>query len=344
MRLRQCAHTFVLQFNYLQIKHKGMKPLTLLLTGLLLLGSATVLHAQKAQNKQLFTVYNQKKFWSNKDWAFTKIALHFKVITSETAIGGKRNQYVDAKSWAMLNGVSEETMKEIEVEFTKRLRKRLESELGVTTKTWNDIKDLEGSDKVKDKEDPKTHMKKSEGAAVIVTADDGPFFHRVGGFPAGGKKLGKSSGCALIELDVILDFAIFETSIASTKDYGWNVTTINTRVQQGVAPVVFVSPMFGGNMDMRNSKWTGATTASGIYTSTVSSLGPIKSDLEFASEVSTHSGEMPAIMKRKFNLAKPDMTSTFVVETTDAKYKAAALDALDQWIEGLIVELKAFKK
>ncbi len=236
-------------------------------------------------------------------------------------------------------------MKEIEVEFTKRFRAKLSSEMGLTTKTWNDIKGAAASQKVRDKEDPKTHMKKSEGAAVIVTADDGPFFHRVGAFAPGGKKLGKEVNAALIEVDIILDFALFETSIASTKSYGWNTSSINTRVQQGIAPVLMVAPMFGGTMDMRASKWTGSNMQSGgIYTATVAQKAPLMSEHTFASSVETHSGEMPAIMSRKFNLSKPDAVSTFVVETTDEAYKKAALDVLDKWIDGTIAEMKAFKK
>lgn len=321
-----------------------MKHFTLLLATFLCLGTLNS-YAQKPLNKELYSTFSQKKFWANKNWAFTKIALHFKVVTSESAVGGKKNNYVDAKSWAMLNGVSEETMKEIEVEFTKRFRAKLESEMGVTTKTWNAIKDAEAAVKVTDKATEKTHMKKSEGAAIIVTADDGPFFYRVGAFAPGGKKLGKQVDAALIEVDIMLDFALFETSIASTKTYGWNVKTINTRVQQGIAPVLMVAPMFGGNLDMRVTRWTGSNMQSGgIYTATVQSVGAHMSDHEFASSVDTHSGEMPAIMKRKFNLSRPDAVSTFVVETNDADYKKAALDVLDKWIDGTIAEMKAFKK
>ena len=298
-----------------------------------------------AQDKKNWNSYSKKKFWEQEEWAFTKLAVHYKVVTSEVALGGKKNQNVSAKSWAMLDGVSEATFQEITDEFAKRFRARIKQEFGKESKTWNDIKGAAAVAKIVEKQDPKTHMKKSEGAAVICTADDGPFFHRVGGFAKGGKKLGKELGAALIEMDVILDFALFETAIASTKTYGWDVTTINTRIEQGVAPIMFVSPMFGGTMDMRTSNWNGNNMqSSGIFISASNNTTPVKSDKEYAQSVETHKGQMPSIMTRKFNLTKPSTSSTFLVKTTDEAYKAAALDALDAWMEGLIGEMKAMKK
>ena len=244
----------------------------------------------------------------------------------------------------MLDGVSEETMQRITDRFADNFKTRVKEEFGITVEFWDHIKSSKNTAKILEKEDEKVFTHKGNGAMMAFTKDNGPWYRRVGAFLPGGRKLAKEFGAATCELDVILDFAAFETTIETNKDWGWDYTLTTTNVQQGIVPLVFVTPMMAASAGQARaiSHLTG-TDASGMMMM-INAAKTVESGMQYSNGIEPHKGEMPALMKRKFNLAKPNMISTFVVNADEAKYEQAANDALDRYLDHLIDAIRAEKK
>ena len=325
-----------------------MKPLSTLLLACALLAAAPIANAQdgkkiKRKDALFAKPYAHKKIWKAQKWSFTKFAIHYKVVATEVAMGGKSNQNVTARSWAMLEGVSEETMQRITDNFADKFKKRMNAEFGIEVEYWNDIRDSKNVAKVVEKQDEKVFMHKGRGALLTSTADKGPWYKRVGGFIPGGKKLAKERGGAAAEMDLIIDFAAFETTINTTKDYGWQYNTITTNVKQGIVPVLHVTPMQIANTAPHAASTVVAMNEVG-YMCYFTLQKPVESTLVYNTDITTHDGEMPSIMKRKFNVMKPNQVATFVVQADEAKYEAAANQALDAYLDALVDEIKGVKK
>jgi len=283
----------------------------------------------KDKDKTFSAFFAHKKIWKTKKWNFLKFGIHFKQISSEVTYGSSKNQDVNAKSYAILEGISDATYQSITDNFQAKFKKRMLDDLGIEVNFWNAVKSFEGAAKVLEKEDPKQYSNKGTGAAVVFTADKGPYYKRVGGFPPGGKKLPKEMEAASAELDLHIDFAAFETTISTNKDWGWDVITTTTTVDQGVRAGVFVTP--GSNVGAMDQ--TGYLMAAPLFTL-------IPSTQPYSSGIESHANEIPEGMAKKFSLTKFAKVATFVVKADEEKYKKAVEEALDTYLDKLIAKIK----
>lgn len=305
--------------------------------------------------------FNHKQYWKNdQDWTFCKVAIHFKQITSDKVVEthdnlGKGNlSKTEAQSWAVLEGVKDETYQEIVDEFVIMLRDRLAPH-GITVETWNTIKDNPNTEDIKKavkSDEDMVIFDKNEGAAITKTADNGPYYSHVIVFVPGGKKLSKEINRLLAELDVVLDFAFFDMAMnAYLSDESWELTgnglgsewvkkkTYASEASGSVYPIVHIAPMFGGGMGeafMLSTKLFAQDKYG--YTSQLNLRQPIYSDIDYSTEI-IKSNDLPENIKSNYKTIKDrDGWNHFFiynVKTTDELYKEASLNALSKYLDDL---------
>lgn len=289
-----------------------------------------------------FDVAGPKLIKKSEVAGIVKGALHFKSITSDLRYVGKGQERTTAKAWAILEGVSEQTMQEISDEFAASFAKKITS-LGIEMKDWNTITASKNYEKVKEKEIEKVKSNPSTGYIDIKTSNDGPHIKQVVGNPGiwgALAKVGKDFGGNAITYDINIDFARFDIDAKRWKSsgYGSGYNFINTSVESNVLPQVSIEAVNGANgfgMMTSNLTFIGKYGEAAIIT-----LGKnIYVEENYATNIDSHDGQMPERMKQAFTFNT--MTSgTFVIKADEAKYKAIVLKALDQYSDYLIELIK----
>lgn len=357
-----------------------MKKSVLILGTLMLLGSTCYAQSKEDQARYKewgkqgnldapYYVYNHKQFWSKNDpnWTLCKFALHFKQVTSDKEVtvnedvGSTSNiRTAEAQSWAVLNGVSDHTFQEITDEFYEMFKARM-ADNGITVETWSSIKDLSEAEKIKDKsekEEDRYIFNKHEGAATTKTVDGGPYYKHVIVFVPGGKKLSKEIKRLVMELDLIIDFAMFDVALNAYKEsehWEWDnywgdvkVTTFASKASGNIYPVAHIAPRFGegfGEGSLMTSKLFGHDQYG--YTTTFQVRQPLITNKTFASEI-IESHDLPEEIRQNYKTTKEkDGWNHFFiydVKTTDEEYKEAVLDLLSKFLDELDFHIKMNQK
>lgn len=285
-----------------------------------------------------FDVGSPKLIKKSEVAGIVKGSLHFKSITSDLRLLGKGQERTTAKAWAILEGVSEETMQEISDEFAVSFARKISS-LGIDMKEWSEISSTKNFAKVKDKEIDKVKSNPSTGYIDVKTANEGPHAKQVVGNPGiwgALAKVGKEFGGNAITYDINIDFARFDIDAKRWRSsgYGSGYDFINTSVEADVMPQVSIEAANGAagfGMIASNLTFVGKYGEASIIT--------LKKNIyvteNYATEIKSHDGKMPERMKRAFTLNTQN-AGTFVIKADEAKYKTIVLKALEQYSDYLI--------
>lgn len=271
-----------------------------------------------------------------------KGALHFKTITSDLRLVGKGQDRTTAKAWAILEGISEETMQEISDEFAASFSKKIAS-LGIEMKSWDEITSTSNYEKVSEKAIEKEKSNQATGLIEIKTANDGPNVKPVVGNPGiwgALAKVGKDFGGNAITYDINIDFARFDIDAKRWRSpgYGPGYDFETTSAEANVLPQVSIEA-FNGATGLGVVP-TNFTMIGKYGEASIISLGKNIYVVEnYATDIDTFQGQMPERMKRMFTF-NTLTTGTFVIKADEAKYKEIVLRALDQYSDYLIQLMK----
>lgn len=318
----------------------------------LIIGASIIGYAQKTKGgekhkdghsldlKKDFNITGKSVVKKSKQVALTKVAIHFKKITNNQVYVGKGNDKVSASSWAILEGVSDETFQNITDEFSKSLTKKLE-EQGISTLEWNTVASAKNYNKVSDKQIKKYWENKNVGLINVYTANDGPHCKQVIGNPgiwSAYAKLGKEIKANPVTLDIIIDFARFDIKMKQS-GYYFRTTSANSNVYPQIS-IQNSNGATGFNVVTTNMTVVGKYGEATIIN--------IKKNIsfkdEFAKSIDSHNGKLPESMKKKISFGTNLTTGTFVINVDEAAYKIAVLKALDTYADYMIAQIKLIRK
>lgn len=263
-------------------------------------------------------------------------SLHFKDITKGFVFLGKGQSRESVVSWAVLDGVSEQTMQEIADEFGQMMLRKIEN-LGITLIPDADITGAKKYDKVLEKSDKKERSKESLGRVKIKSANDAPYFKfnplTTPGMIA---KVASDAGGDMIVYDIVIDFARFDIQASrwTNKNYGIGYDLVNTKTSADVMPQISIATTTGGGQTSQvatmltfyNDKKLGSSISLGKN---------LYYEENYATEVDSYKGEMPAEIKNGLSL-NTRTTGTFVIKADEQKYKEVVLKALDKYSDYLM--------
>lgn len=297
--------------------------------------SITQLDLKKDFNTQVKILKKEKQL------VLLKGAVHFKVIDQGVALVGKGQRRTSDVSYAILEGVSDDTRKEIVEEFNAMLIQKLEGAGFSFTNPDN----LESSNKyamLVEKQMEKTRSSKGVGAYQIETVEDKPLFKPPGGNVTvwnGMIKLSKEVEAPLISYDVIIDFARFdiEASRWKTDGYGPGYEFQHSRSEVNILPQIGVQNFNGFQMNGIQSGFY-VMDGKGRYDFVHLSKNVYVRE-NYALDIDAYKGKIPESMKRLVTIAT-DISGTFVVKADEEKYKRIALEALDAYSDYLVEALQ----
>lgn len=297
--------------------------------------------------------YKKDFFWEKSRWLRKsekkaiqcKTALHFKVVSKATEIAGKgMDNRASATTYAILDGVSEETMQEISDQYYLILQKKLK-EIGFTMLPFDNVKKHKVYEKMVNKEKNRTHVEKSRGAALTFTAYNGPN----GKYHEGNiaywsfyKKIAKANKALVINSDVIVEFANFDIDLKKTRGFRYTSATATANVLPDVIVTPYTSADAGGTgMFDQTSSSISFLDAKGMSFNLAANKS-ISFGGDFATKIDSHSGEMPKIMKRLVNIkGNLDLsTGTFKITANDELFKKDVLAALEKYADIMVTKLK----
>jgi hypothetical protein len=287
-----------------------------------------------------FEISGKSVLKKSKKAALVKVALHFKSISKQMVLAGRGTDRSSASAYAILEGVSEETQKEIVAAFYKSVATKLKAN-GFELVEWEAVKKAPSFAKVQEKAIDKYWEGKDVGYINVVTAHDAPHNKQIGGNPGIWKayaKLGKEIGANPVTLDVIIDFAQFNMDV---KAGGYKTKTV--RASASVSPKITLQ------------SFSGATGYNNIFSNFTmvgkygeGSIISLKKNLgfpgDYATKIESFNGKVPASMKKRLTFGTSLETGTFIMHVDAQKYKTAVLSALDKYTDYLILKMKEVRK
>lgn len=294
--------------------------------------------------KKDFNVSGKSVLKKSKVAGIVKGSLHFKGITSDLKYIGKGQQRTTAKSWAILENVSAQTLQEISDEFAQSFAKKIEG-LGIELQNWQKITTAKNFAKINDKQIKKEKSNQSTGLVEIKTANNGPHLKPVIGNPGTWgalAKTGKDFGGNAITYDINIDFARFDIDAkrwrTHQKTYNGTRTTTYTSAEANVVPQICIESSNGAQGLGRIN--TNLTFVGKYGEATIIDLNKnIYTPTNFAKEIKSTNGVMPTRMKKMFTF-NTMTTGTFTVVADEQAYKKAVLEALDAYSDYLISVIK----
>lgn len=271
-----------------------------------------------------------------------KGSLHFKTITTDYKLIGRGQERSTTKTWAILDGISHQTMQRIADEFTVSFSKKIAS-LGISIKEWEAIKTSKAYAKLESKQIDKHKSNPTMGTVEIKTANNGPHLRQATGNPgtiSACKKIAKDIDADGLTYDIIIDFARFDIQVSrwKSKGYGSGYDFVTTNTDASVLPQIGIKSTNGAegfglvstNMTMINPN--------GLV-STISLNKTLFFPINFAKSVTSHEGKLPKGMK-PFISINTSHSGTFIIKADEAKYKKVVLEALDQYTDKLLELIK----
>ncbi|MCC5918999.1 MAG: hypothetical protein JJU02_16915 [Cryomorphaceae bacterium] len=287
-------------------------------------------------HKKHIKIDNKKSAKKCKRVAIAKSALHFKVISNGKAIVGKgMSEREGSTSWAILEGISEALMQELADAYYDMLSDKLKAK-GFEVVPWESVKNSKAITKLSDNE--REWSSKSTGAAQIFTAHNGPHTKPIMGNIGTWRQFGKMAkelDAFPLFTDLIIDFAVFDMNLHRKRGYKYKTTTATTNV----LPEISIQPYYSGEiLPMGYSPTQSTMTLVEAYgkASTILINRNVSFEGNIAEEIDSYSGKMPKQMSRWVSFGSNLTTGTFVVKADPEMFKAAVLNALDQYSDILI--------
>ncbi len=278
----------------------------------------------------------------NKKLIVLRGALHFKTIDVGAARIGKGQGATNSVSYAILEGVSETTKKEITQAYHDMLVRKLTA-LGYSFVDQNQLETSNKYEFLSEKAYDNDMGNKTIGRYQVATAGNYPVFK-----PAMGNmsvyqaslKMSKQLDVPLLSFDAIIDFARFDIDAKrwKTPGYGPGYDFQTTRSDVNILPQIGIQSYNGMQMNPISSGLS-LTDENGRY-----DFVHLKKNMyvveNYATDIDTYQGKMPESMKRIVTINQ-QTTGTFVVKADEEKYKRLVLEALDAFSDYLIASIEA---
>jgi hypothetical protein len=338
---------------------KGKKALVFF-TSISFLFSITV-NAQISEKEisKMFAVKGtyREPFKKASEVGFASVNLRFKLASSEKT---EKRDVGNVISWAVLEGVDDKVFQEIANEYYLMLTKKFE-ENGY--KVSDKYKESKGYATLVEKavENSRITNKKNWGIAEVYTANGAPYIEYPVGMMGAHSKMGNDTKSPVGQLLITIDFAQILQSISKDIEYGFLTNVGNTKTTSSKATIYPVITIEGPSETGLNLKGDGtyakfAGDNYGFCNAILTINKPVVSNKSYATTIESSKG-IPTAFK-KFNSdvlgdlagifsgglvksGKANGEFTFVINADAQKYKAAVLDALNNYNEYLIAYIKA---
>jgi hypothetical protein len=298
--------------------------------------------------KKHINLLGKKFFKKGEAVALYKTALHFKVISSGTAMVGRGMQERNfATAWAMLSGIEDAHMQEITDAYYEMLRGKL-IKMGIKVIDFETISKASAFEKLSDKDSRREWSSKSTGAAQIYTAFDGPLTPPVEGNISNWSKLGKLSKelkADAMFVDLIIDFAVFDIDFHRKRGLKYTSTSATSNV----VPEITIMPYYGGEVPPMGY----SPTQSGL--NLVPAYGQqgviqIKKNILFpggySDNIEGYTGKIPNSMKRWISIGSElDLTTgTFVIQADPQLFRDRVMAALELYTDVWLAKWEETRK
>lgn len=260
-------------------------------------------------------------------------SIHFKNITSGNVLLGKGQGRETVRSWAILEGVSDQTLQEITDEFAVIFQQKLEK-IGINGFDGSAFKSSKTFAKLTEKTSKTEDAGQLIGRVKVKTANSMPY-NRYNNLKTPGlySKLAKDAGGDAYSYDIVVDFARFDIQASRWKSagYGPGYDFINTKTSSDVMPQIAIKQsneadrlkLVTSNLTLINDKK--------MY-STLNLMKNLFYNENYATEVDSFEGEMPAAIKKGIQI-NTRTTGTFVIKADEKKYKEVVLKALSSYAD-----------
>lgn len=331
-----------------------MSKISLLVTMLALGLAAAAQDNAQARGGQAFASFNdfnpKKDFdcgWSkplkkSADAGLVKGSLHFKNITSGAVLLGKGQGRETVTAWAVLEGISDQTLQEIADEFAASFQKKFESIEGIGTVASSNFQNAKAYARAVETAGKTEDSGKLIGRVKVKTAN-GMTYNRFNPIRTPGiySKIAKEGGGDVYSYDIVVDFARFDIQASRWKSdgYGPGYDFINTKTSSDVMPQISIKQSNSADR-MKIVQSNFSLTNAKKETSTVLLMKNLFYNENYATEIDAYKGEMPAEINKGISV-NTRTTGTFVIKADEQKYKEVVLKALDAYSDLLIAYIKA---
>ena len=271
-------------------------------------------------------------------------SIHFKNITSGAVLLGKGQGRENVTAWAVLEGISDETLQEIADEFAISFQQKFERIDDISTVAGDNFTNGKTYTKAVETASKTEDNGKLIGQVKVKTAN-GMAYNRFNVLKTPGlySKLAKEGGADVYSYDIVVDFARFDIQASrwKTDGYGPGYDFINTKTSSDVMPQISIKQSNGADrMKVVFSNFSLVTEKK--LTSTINLMKSLYYNENYATEIDTYQGAMPEEIKKGISLNTRN-TGTFVIKADEAKYKEVVLKALDAYADLLIDYIKGLR-
>ncbi len=266
-----------------------------------------------------------------------KGSIHFKDITSGAVLLGKGQGRQNVTAWAVLEGISDQTLQEISDEFAASFLAKIQALDGLAPTESSAFTGTAAYAKASEKPGKTEDNGKLVGQVKVKTAN-GMTYNRFDMVKTPGpySKMAKEAGSDVYSYDIVVDFARFdiEASRWKTDGYGPGYDFINTKTSSNVMPQISIRQTnTADRMKIVNSNFTLVNDKK--QTSTILLMKNLYYNENYATEVDAYDGAMPESINKGVSINTKN-TGTFIIKADEAKYKEVVLKALDAYSDLLV--------
>ncbi|MCH2214605.1 MAG: hypothetical protein MK086_05490 [Flavobacteriales bacterium] len=229
---------------------KHFAPIIILLLSVLSVSAQKNAQSRGGETFETFDNYNPKKdlhcgydkpLQKSERAALVAGNLHFKTITRGAVLLGKGQGRETVESWAMLQGVSDETMQEIADEFAVMFEKKLAAVTGIMGVPSEDLKLTEAFGKLTEKTTKTEDTGNLIGQKKVKSLSGYPYNRwNLLKSPGIHSKMAKQVQADVYQYDIVIDFVRFGIEASRwTVEYDFlGYDEINTKTSADILPAI----------------------------------------------------------------------------------------------------------
>ncbi len=319
-------------------------------------GKAVAQLTPKESKKNFDLADHRSPFKKSDQVALTSINLRFKLATREKE---EKRGAGSSVTWAILQGVDSTVFQEIADEYYKRLAARFEKAGWKLSDAYKENKHYQT---LTEKEKERVTVKKEWGIAEVYTANREPYIEYPMMATAAHAKMGNSLDMPAGQILITIDFAEITQKVSASIPFSLphEIRTKEVSAKTTLVPVIRIEGLTSSQVFRGNGSYALFTGTNWGYTNvTMKVAHSIFSQKAYAAEIESCKDCMPSFAKRNALVSEAVTvlsmgragtsgkgsigTFTFGVQADREKYKAAVLDALDQFNDHLITLITSTK-
>ncbi len=273
-----------------------------------------------------------------------KGSIHFKDITSGAVLLGKGQGRETVTAWAVLEGISDQTLQEISDEFAASFQAKVAAISGLEQTESSAFTGTAAYAKVAEKPGKTEDNGKLVGQVKVKTAEN-MVYKRMDYVKSPGpmSKMAKEAGSDVYSYDIVVDFARFDIDATRWKSdgYGPGYDFINTKTSSNVMPQISIRQTnTADRMKIVNTNFTLVNEKKQM--ANVLLMKNLFYNENYATEIDSYDGAFPEAINKGISINTRN-TGTFVIKADEAKYKEVVLKALDAYSDLLVEYIIAMR-